>query len=59
MVHQNNTIGGYFALELNSGEDYWPEAIRLNTARNVVRSELYLPSGVGGGSFRRMWHAFL
>lgn len=52
MVRQNNIIGGYFALEINGGGDYWPEAVRLNTARNCLRyiirnykiQTLYVPS---------------
>lgn len=32
-----NEIGGYFELELNDGEHYHKEALRLNTARNCFK----------------------
>lgn len=32
-----NEIGGYFELELNEGEHYHKEALRLNTARNCFK----------------------
>lgn len=41
-----NAIGGYFELELNKGEHYHKNAIRLNTARNcfeyVLRARNYI-----------------
>ena len=44
-------MGGYFELELSSGEEYHPKALRLNTARNALEfllqrstfSTIYIP----------------
>jgi len=33
----NKEIGGYFGLELNEGEEYYPDAIKLNSARNCFK----------------------
>ncbi len=45
-------IGGYFELELNSGQDYHDQAIKLNSARNCLKyilaaqkpKHIYIPS---------------
>jgi len=42
---KDNAIGGYFGLELNAGQHYHEDAIKLNTARNcfeyILRSRKY------------------
>ena len=50
---ENNTkeIGGYFGLELRKGKEYYPDAIKLNSARNCLKyillaqnpSKIYMP----------------
>lgn len=32
---QNRTMGGYFQLQLANGNEYYPDLVRLNTARNA------------------------
>lgn len=37
MQNSDKEIGGYFELELRKGKEYYPDAIKLNSARNCLK----------------------